>query len=447
MKNFFSSSKGNPSEDPGKKAIRAAGETHEESFLSGDELRDRKNVQLLLEAIGEVSSTLSLESLLIDIVDKSIELTRAERGLLLLEKDGKVQIRVARGSKKETLIPPIQYSTTLAQQVANTRKSLRKMVSSDSQAVDLGQSVFDLKLRAVMCAPLMVKDRLIGVIYVDSRAAEREFSKIDLAFFNALSRQLAIAMENARLVADSVEKARLQQEIQIASDIQKGLLPEKPPEIPGVELFGWYTPCEAATGDSYDLYPLSGNRVGLILGDVSGHGIGPALLAATARAALRAYLTVVPDLSQLNQFLYRDLQRDLKDGMFMTLFLGIYHVESQCLDYVNAGHPSPLILRNTGKAEVLEGFEPAFGMKEEASSGALQTKLNRGDLLLVFSDGLVEARSRSGEFFGEEKLKKALERNHGRSVKEIVESVVSEVLRFTDNQRGDDLTLFALRVQ
>lgn len=417
----------------------------DDSFLTGDELRDRKYVQLLLEAIGEVSSTLSLDRLLINIVDKSIELTRAERGILLLKNEEKIKIRVARDARKADLIRPIQYSTTVALQVAQTGKPLRKMVSSDSEAADLARSVFDLKLRAVMCAPLMVKDQLIGVIYVDSRAAEREFSKTDLSFFNALSRQLAIAIENARLVADSLEKAKLEQELHIASEIQKGLLPQEPPNFPAAELFGWYEACEGTTGDSYDFYPLDENRVALVLSDVSGHGVGPALLAATARAALRAYLKSSTHIGRVIELLGSDLSRDLKPGSFMTLFLAEYQAKEHKLIYFNAGHPSPYLIRSNGTVSELDGFEPAFGFREDGPVQALETKLEKGDTLFVFSDGVPEARSPQGELYGNERLIKTLTRLSKKSVQEIVEGVVQDVLQFTGQKKQDDMTLLALR--
>lgn len=444
MKNFFFGSKDNKPEGGSPLAGKPTS-AGEDSFLSGDELRDRKNVQLLLEAIGEVSAMRSLDTLLSDIVDKAIEIARAERGILLLEKDGKLQIEVARDHRKAVLIPPIQYSTTLAKQVGASQKPLRKMLTSDSEAADLSRSVFDLKLRAVMCAPLLVKGKLIGVIYVDSRAQEREFSKADLSFFHALSRQLAIAIENARLVSDSVEKARLEQEMRIAGQIQKGLFPQKESEIPGVSLSGWYMPCEDATGDSFDYFPLEGGRAGFMLGDVSGHGIGPALLAATARAALRSYLKVVPDLGHAADLLHRDLEKDLTPGMFLTFFLGVFDPAKGELCYLNAGHPSPVLLRAGKKPELLDGVEPAFGFRDGTPANALRVSLGSGDLLVVYSDGLVEARNASGELYGDARLLAAVQKHRGEG-KKILESLVQDSLRFSGQKRGDDLTLLALEV-
>ncbi len=417
-----------------------------DSFLTGDELRDRNNVKLLLEAIGHLSSTLSLDSLLLDIVDKSIELTRAERGILfLVDERASISVRVARDSQRQELARPLQYSTTIVQQAAKTSRPLRKMVSSDSEAIDLGRSVFDLKLRAVMCAPLKVKDKLVGAIYVDSRAAQREFSKADLSFFNALSTQLGIAIENARLVTVSVEKARLEQELKIASEIQQGLLPKKAPQIAGLDLYGWYSPCEEATGDSYDFLPLDENRIAFLMCDVSGHGVGPALLSATARAALRSYLKVVPEIHRVVNFLQADLEADLKTGMFMTLFLGVYDRKQQKLSYVNAGHPSPVLARGENIA-LLEGFEPAFGMREGLEAKSLHVGLERGDFLVVYSDGLTEARSPQRELYGDERLVKTVKRHVRESAKEIVDGVVKEVLEFSHQQRSDDITIFAVRV-
>lgn len=445
MKNFFFGSKENKPEGGGNPLAGKPTPPGEDSFLTGDEIRDRKNVQLLLEAIGEVSAMRSLETLLSDIVDKAIELTRAERGILLIEKDGKIQIEIARDHRKAGLIPPIQYGTTLAKQVAASKKPLRKMLSSDSEAADLSRSVFDLKLRAVMCAPLLVKDKLVGLIYVDSKAQEREFSRADLSFFHALSRQLAIAIENARLVADSVEKARLEQEMRIAGEIQKGLFPQKPAEIPGVKLSGWYMPCEDATGDSFDFFPLEGGRAGFMLGDVSGHGIGPALVAASARAALRSYLKVVPDLGRVADLLGKDLEADLTPGMFLTFFLGVFDPKSGELCYLNAGHPSPVLARRGEAPVLLEGVESAFGFRDGTPAKAMRIALRPGDLLVVYSDGLVEARNGKGELFGDARLLEAVARLRANG-SALLDTLVKESLQFSGQKRGDDLTLLALEV-
>ncbi|MGH7150797.1 MAG: PP2C family protein-serine/threonine phosphatase, partial [Planctomycetota bacterium] len=327
-------------------------------LLTGDGSRDGKRLTLLLQAIADVTGNLALERVLDSIVDKSIALTRAERALLLLREEGGLKIRVARDALRRDLPAPVQYSTTVANRVAETGEAIRSMVGGRGEKLDLGQTVIDLRLRAVMCVALRVRERTIGAIYVDSRASEREFSKSDLAFFDALAGQIAVALENARLHADSLEKERMTAALRVAADIQRRLLPTVPPEIPGLELQGAFRSAEETTGDSFDFIPLPAGRVALVVGDATGHGIGPTLVMATVRAALRAYFNLLDEPGEVMTRLNADLRRDLEEGLFFTAFLGVVDPGKGELRYVNAGHPPALLRRAGGKVEPLERTGP-----------------------------------------------------------------------------------------
>ena len=149
---------------------------------------------------------------------------------------------------------------------------------ASEEITDLSQSVVDLKLRALMCVSLSVKNRILGVIYVDSRVASRTFKRSDLKFFDALAGSMAITLENARLVAEYVEAERLKESLEIARNIQTGLLPKDPGVLKGFDIAGKLQPIEATAGDYYDFIPLPPNRLVIVAGDVTGHGVGPALL-------------------------------------------------------------------------------------------------------------------------------------------------------------------------
>ncbi|MCZ6596499.1 MAG: GAF domain-containing protein, partial [Planctomycetota bacterium] len=209
-------------------------------FLTGDERTDRGTVQVLLDAIRGVSESRDLDALLIDIVDRSVEITGAERGLLLLRgDDGELGVRVKRNHGAKELEGDVRFSTTVARRVLNEVEPVRATVQSESEALELGRSVYDLKLRAVMCVPLAPEARAgqeqkrpSGVLYVDSRAASRQFSQRDLALFAALAQHISIALQNARLHLDSLEKVRLEQSLELAGAIQRDLMPRVPDNVP-----------------------------------------------------------------------------------------------------------------------------------------------------------------------------------------------------------------------
>lgn len=291
-----------------------AGAPDSSSFLRGDTGEDSRSLELLLDTIARVSASRDLETLLDYVVDSSIEATGAERGFLVLmdEDAGKQVVRVARerGSDGEAapLGRDVKYSTSVVGKVVEEEAPIRTTVQKNAEDLELGNSVFDLKLRAVMCVPLVPRGGTSaggassdggtlprGALYVDSKAATRAFQPEDLALFHALAQHIAIALENAQLNLHSIERARLERSLEIAAEIQSGLMPKAPPEKDGYDLFGWYRSAEHASGDFYDFVRTKGGGVAAVLGDVTGHGVGPALITATAQASLRAYARVFGD--------------------------------------------------------------------------------------------------------------------------------------------------------
>ena len=230
MKRFFFWHKpGAEQAQGGSDDLRASG------LLSGDPAKDEHFVQILLDSIADVSSDMELAAVLEGIVAKSLEVTQAERAIVFLGGafDG-LEINLARDRGGADLGRDLQFSRSVVRRSIEECQPVRSVVQSDQEALELGQSVFDLKLRAVMCAPLLAKERALGAIYVDSRAARREFSVRDLALFGALTAQLAIAVDNARLYEDSLEKVKLQKDVEIAHRIQQHLLPPAPGRAPGL---------------------------------------------------------------------------------------------------------------------------------------------------------------------------------------------------------------------
>ncbi len=423
-------------------------------FLTGDSGIDRRTVQILLEAIAQVSEARDLESLLVDIVDRSIELTGAERGLLLLDgPDGVLLVRVARSKDRRTIDDDLRFSTSIARRAFDQLEPVRTTVQSDSEALELGRSVFDLKLRAVMCVPLARQGQAgkpQGVLYVDSRAATRQFSRRDLGLFAALAQHISIALINAKLHLDSLEKVRLQQNVDLASAIQRDLMPAATLSLPGYETAGWYRAAEGTAGDFYDVVRARGGRIALVVGDVTGHGIGPALITASAQAGLRSYLRLVEDPGDVVTLLNQDLCERIEDGRFLTLFLGLLSPDGS-LRTLNAGHPAALHWRAREKRCVaLPRHGPALGMvPDEHYTADDLVRLEPGDLLIAVSDGLLEARApdRPEGFLGEDGLVELVRRSQelGRSARETALDLAEAALAHGGGKAEDDITLLVVK--
>ncbi len=427
-------------------------------FLSGEVSKDRRSVEVLLEAIARVSESRDLEALLDYVVDRSVEVTGAERGLLVMQgEEAALVARVARANGRPLALDEVKYSTSVVRRVLEEDAPQRTTVHSDAEALELGTSVFDLKLRAVMCVPLTPQEESgtaehgpRGVLYVDSKAATRAFTDEDLSLFFALARHVAIALKNARLNIQSIEKIRLEQSLAIASQIQSGLMPKTTITIPGYDVHGWYDSAEHASADFFDFVRTRDVRLAVVLGDVTGHGIGPALITATAQASLRSYVRVLGDPAAIVGMLGEDLAGRMDDDMFLTLFLAVLGADGS-VQVLNAGHSPPMIWRRSeGKIETIPGTGPAIGMMHDFPyAEGPRIVLAQGDVLLATTDGVLEARhaQRPDRMFGEDGVRAVLsELGHdGASAREIVEALVKSVAEFSGGASQDDQTVVAVR--
>jgi serine phosphatase RsbU (regulator of sigma subunit) len=426
-------------------------------FLTGDSDLDRRAIEVLLETIARVSSLRDVEELLTDIVDHSVELTDAERGfLILVGEDGEPHIRVARTRDKQDAKEDLRFSTSVVGKVLQDLEPMLSTVQSDSDALELGRSVFDLKLRAVMCVPLLARDSEAGesggpptgVLYVDSRAATREFTHRDLGLFYALARNISISLENARLHLDSQEKQRIEKNLELAQAIQDGLMPPVPKDIPGLEVHGWFRPAEQTSGDFYDFIRTKDGRLAVAIGDVTGHGIGPALITAAAQGGLRSYLRVLDDPAAALTMHNQDLSERIDDGMFLTLLLLVFG-EDSTVEVLNAGHHAALLVRN-GEILTCEGHGAALGMLPEVPYEVTETmSLEKGDVLLAFTDGLIEVHDPQDrdKLFDEDNVRELLVQHaaKGSSAEEIARGLAEEAFAFSGGTLEDDITLVVVR--
>jgi serine phosphatase RsbU (regulator of sigma subunit) len=419
------------------------------TLLTGDPAEDSRSLEILLDTIAAVTLNIDLDAVLRDIVSRSLMVTRAERAILLLgESDDDLRVRVAQDRDGNALTGDLQWSRSLVRKCLEEELAVRSVVQSDQQALELGQSVYDLKLRAVMCAPMLARDRVIGVIYVDSRAVRREFSARDLALFGAISAQLAIAVENARLHMDSLEKVRLRKDVEIARRIQQHLLPHVPENCEGLDIALRYHAAEQASGDTYDLVPLKDGKMAVLIGDVTGHGVGAALLTHAVQAALRSYLETLDDLSEIITRLNRRLVDSVETGNFMSLLLAVVDPRERTVRYVNAGHPGLVVCGASG-CRVLDKTGMVLGVVgEQVYEVSEPVALQPGDLLLLHTDGVDEAMSPQREPFGVERLCAVLAANREAGAEGVLQRVEAALAAHAGPGKAaeDDVTMIAVRL-
>jgi phosphoserine phosphatase RsbU/P len=425
--------------------------------------RELYHLGVLLEVARTLGTGLSLEDVLTAVVDAAIQVTRTERGVLLTAgaPGEELQMVVARDAQRSTLRPDqVRVSQSVVKRVATTRREL--IVSDtgdDAGGMSQTESVARLELHTVVAIPIdklpvietldatisTRQGELLGVLYLDSHAPSSAFSELDREVLRTLAREAATVIENARLFAAARAKTRLDHEIEIASGIQRTLLPKSLPDLPELAVSGSTLSCHSVGGDCFDVISLGGGRFGFFVGDVSGKGISAALLATLLQGVF--FTTAAMDISlpgvfsRVNQYL---CERSGEDR-YATVFYGILDKQGR-FEYVNAGHVPPLLRRKTGQLEGLGSANFPVGMFSEAEYQSSRIQLEAGDYLVIYTDGVSEAQNTRSELFEEARLRRIMEDFAGQNVQEMGDAIREGMRAFTEGAaQSDDITLLVVQ--
>jgi sigma-B regulation protein RsbU (phosphoserine phosphatase) len=268
--------------------------------------------------------------------------------------------------------------------------------------------------------------------------------KIDL--LKAVAAQAAAAIENARLLEETLQAQALEKQVQMAADVQQRMIPQEPPNVPGIDLAAVYVPCYELGGDFYDFIPLQGDNLGLAVADVAGKGVPASLIMASVRAALRAHVDNVYYLYEVVRRINQMVHRDTKTAEFVTLFYGVLDARSRRLTYCNAGHPPGLLLR-AGKIIELTSDNMVLGVDPNEDYQQSIIDLASGDILLLYTDGLPDAMNFNQETFGRQRLIEAFKKG-GATAEEVSQNILWEIRKFVGMaRRTDDITMIVVRVE
>jgi phosphoserine phosphatase RsbU/P len=425
--------------------------------------RELYHLGVLLEVARTLGTGLSLEDVLTAVVDAAIQVTRTERGVLLTAgaPGEELQMVVARDAQRSTLRPDqLRVSQSVVKRVATTRREL--IVSDtgdDAGGMSQTESVARLELHTVVAIPIdklpvietldatisTRQGELLGVLYLDSHAPSSAFSELDREVLRTLAREAATVIENARLFAAARAKDKLDHEIEIASGIQRTLLPKSLPDLPELAVSGSTLSCHSVGGDCFDVISLGGGRFGFFVGDVSGKGISAALLATLLQGVF--FTTAAMDISlpgvfsRVNQYL---CERSGEDR-YATVFYGVLDKQGR-FEYVNAGHVPPLLRRKSGQLEGLGSANFPVGMFSEAEYQSSRIQLEAGDYLVIYTDGVSEAQNTRSELFEEARLRHIMEDFSGQSVQEMGDVIREGMRAFTEGAaQSDDITILVVQ--
>jgi serine phosphatase RsbU (regulator of sigma subunit) len=400
----------------------------------------------LWPALNDAAATLithyPLERLLEVVMDIVFRAVHADRGALMLRReDGELEARVVRVPPGA---PPLQISRTVVQQVMNEHKGVLTLDALTDDRFDSAQSIRIQGVRSVICVPLWNEQNVTGLIYADNQIADGAFSQSDLRLLGLIANMAAVKVENSRLLAEQIEKERLEEQLEVAAQIQRRLLPQKAPEVAGWEVRGTSQPCYEIGGDYYDYLRLASGKLGLVIADVSGKGVGAALLMAAFQASLRALAgSCRPEelLARLNQVMFENSP----PAKYVTAFYGELDPSSGEFLYVNAGHNAPLLVRG-GRALPLEATGPVVGLLPQAAFTVGRERLERGDLLFLYTDGVTECENTAEAEYGFDRLTALVERRAADDLGALTDELLDDLARFSAGApRKDDTTAVLVR--
>ncbi len=420
-----------------------------------------RKLSLLLEATLQIHSHTPLETILGNMVDQTMMLTDADRGLLLEPgPDGALRVRIARQRGGHTVsaegIEPSQ--TAIRASIEQKRSIVTEDIALGDENLAAAQSIIAQRLRAVVAIPLFAmsqarggqksedgtpRSTLLGVIYMDSRRPTA-FSKLERQILDALALEAGGVLENARLVEVERERERLEREINIARDIQRALLPREFRPGTFFDVIGSNQSCLEVGGDYFDLFDLGEDRTAFVLADVSGKGLGAALMTTMLQGALSATIfgqSPAETFAHINRFLCDHAQVE----RYATMFFGILDSKGN-LTYINAGHPSPVLLRRGGVTTPFPAECCPVGLIATQEFSSSTTKLESGDTLVIFSDGVSEAMDPDQNEYGVDRLMESVEKSQKASLADLQENVLDSVRQFARGARqADDVTVLLLR--
>jgi serine phosphatase RsbU (regulator of sigma subunit) len=410
------------------------------------EAQDVSRLQTLTLLARELIEDRPMDELFGFIVDRVMEHLHPSRAAIaLLAPDGRsfAKVEVRRQDKSDQ--SELTISHTLLTEIVEEKKALAFVDVTVDEKLRRAQSIIMQGIHSILCAPVMIGNAVVGVLYVDYLFTQRSISEEDVKLVAQIGRFAAIKLETTRLREEAIQKRIMDEELKMASGIQRRLLPAAPTGIPGFTFVGKNQPCRTVSGDYYDFAIRPNGKMYFVIGDVSGKGVTAGLMMAGLQVAFRIFSKTDPDPAALVTQLNVALKENLPQSKFVTLFLGRLDTVTGHIEYVNAGHTPPLLLQKSGATELTES-DLLLGVISRAEFVNRELQLDPGDSLILFTDGVTEARNNAGIDLGSNTLADALKKMHGASADAIATAVNNTVLTHVGDEENldDDVTLLVV---
>ncbi len=408
------------------------------------------NPQAKLKAVVEISNslagTIDLGALLPKILDSLFGIFKyADRGCILLrdERTGEMVPRAMR-HRRQAEDATVRLSRTILNRVLKEKAGVLSADASTDEAFSGSQSIADLKIRSMMCVPLLGLDgEPLGVVSIDSQNPLGQFTSDDLEILMAVAGQAALAYENSRLAQSFAEKMKQDAELEIARNVQRNLLPTELPKVEGYQFYASYDAAKAVGGDMYDCFVLPEGRICLSFGDVAGKGVPGALIMSRMSSCVQSTIRHVHDVVEAIQAINNHMSDGKIEGKFVTFILAIVDTRNHTVTLANAGHASPIIRRANGTVEQFNQdiAGPAIGMMEDYPYESETRSLEPGDMVVITTDGVEEAMSVNGDLYTIERVLE-LVKNGPPEAEKLGKLLLEDVRRHAAGRsQSDDITI------
>ncbi|MGE5185501.1 MAG: SpoIIE family protein phosphatase [Acidobacteriota bacterium] len=429
-------------------------------------ITDHKAVRLIerkLDALQQVlhatAESDNAETLLEKLVDALLELfPQAEDVGVLVEDERTGELRVQCQRHRQQIERSGEIAPGPDQEIDARRKpyggelrvpaTIIQHVISDRRGVLLGETAdeADEAIGTRMGAPLIYHGAHYGVVYVESQ--QQAFRQEDVDLLQAIANQAGLAIHTARVQAQLARRERLERDLRVARQIQRSLLPATVPQVVGLSFAVHYEPAYQIGGDFYDFIWHDPSHLGLAVGDVAGKAISAALYMARLTSELRSRAAIARTPARLLRRVNQEIAALGDDGMFATLVYCIYDLESRSLVFTNAGHCTPLLRRGDRvfPLQAERAHTPPLGVTPELEAGEARVQLHSGDMLIMVSDGILEARDARGNEYGLSRLSRRIRTSRG-GAEDVVKAILAEIDSHAGEQaQGDDMTIVAMAI-
>ncbi|MFO1000519.1 MAG: SpoIIE family protein phosphatase [Planctomycetaceae bacterium] len=419
------------------------------------EVRPEDKLRGILKINQSLAGLIEIGGIANKILDTLFEIfPQADRGTILMKEERSARtpqnapqrrfIPAAQKRRQEGDDESVRLSRTILDRVLNDKAGILSADAANDSRFSASESISSLTIHSMMCVPLLsIEGEPFGIINLDTQNPMKRFTDEDLELLLAVANQAAHSYENARLMQTYIDKQKQDKEMKIASGVQRALLPEKLPEVPGYRFYASYDAAQAVGGDYFDCFMIGERKVCISFGDVAGKGVPGALIMSRIASVVQNTMSFTDDVAVAINRINSHMCHNMVEGRFVTYILGVIDLDTNRITIANAGHMSPLIRRVNGEVDEIDDSTIGIpiGIMDEYPYEVVEREIGEGEMFVLITDGVDEAMDPNGELYTKERVREFV-RTGSPDPEELGRALLSDVRRHANGRdQNDDITI------